>query len=123
MVRAHADFLETLGSLNMVVHAHNNYLQAAVDYGLPGFAAYVALLVSVFGSLWALMRHSREHATRYLAAALAAGLLAHQLYGLTDAITLGAKPGFIFWCFLGVAGCLVVRERVAHASQREVGAK
>ena len=33
---------------------------------------------------------------------LGGGLLAHMLYGLTDAVALGAKPGFMFWMLLGL---------------------
>jgi len=29
-------------------------------------------------------------------------LLAHLLYGLTDAVALGAKPGVLFWMLLGL---------------------
>ena len=37
-------------------HAHNHFLQAAMDVGLPGLIAYVALLVCVFGLLLAVIR-------------------------------------------------------------------
>jgi hypothetical protein len=33
---------------------------------------------------------------------LGGGLFAHLLYGLTDAIALGAKPGLLFWMLLGL---------------------
>ena len=33
-------------------------------------------------------------------------VLAHQVYGLTDAITLGAKPGFLLWMLLGLMAAL-----------------
>jgi len=33
---------------------------------------------------------------------LGAALLAHLVYGMTDAVTLGAKPGFMFWLLLGL---------------------
>jgi hypothetical protein len=37
-----------------------------------------------------------------LALGLGGGLLAHLLYGLTDAVALGAKPGVLFWMLLGL---------------------
>jgi hypothetical protein len=40
--------------------------------------------------------------TRSLALGLGGGLLAHLLYGLTDAVALGAKPGVLFWMLLGL---------------------
>jgi hypothetical protein len=37
-----------------------------------------------------------------LALGLGGGLLAHLLYGLMDAVALGAKPGVLFWMLLGL---------------------
>jgi predicted lipid-binding transport protein (Tim44 family) len=37
---------------------------------------------------------------------LGGGLLAHLLYGLTDAVSLGAKPGILFWILLGLITAL-----------------
>lgn len=31
-----------------------------------------------------------------------AGLLAHQVFGLTDAFMLGAKPGIVMWILMGL---------------------
>ena len=33
---------------------------------------------------------------------LGGGLLAHMLWGLTDAMALGARPAFLFWVILGL---------------------
>ena len=86
-------------------------MQAAVDFGLPGLAAYMALLVSAFGMCLRLMRGDVSREVKTLATAIGVGLLAHQIFGLTDAITLGAKPGFIFWSFLGALAWLFVNGR------------
>ncbi len=40
--------------------------------------------------------------TRSLTLGLGGGLLAHLLYGLTDAVALGAKPGVLLWMLLGL---------------------
>jgi hypothetical protein len=37
-----------------------------------------------------------------LALGLAGGMLAHGVYGLTDAVALGAKPGFLWWYLLAL---------------------
>jgi hypothetical protein len=37
-----------------------------------------------------------------LALAYGAGLLAHALFGLADAVALGARPGFTMWLLLGL---------------------
>lgn len=95
----------------LVIHAHNTYLQSAIDFGLPGLVAYVALLTGALGVLLIILRDQQSRAAHALAAALFVGLLAHQLLGLTDAITLGAKPGFILWALLGATAWLWVNRR------------
>ncbi len=96
------------------VHAHNLFLQVALDLGLPGLTAYVGLATAALGTLLLTARRLAE--ARGLAMALCAGLLAHQLFGLTDAITLGARPGFIFWTFLGLAARLAWHARAAEGT-------
>ncbi|GAB4397268.1 MAG: hypothetical protein OHK0031_17270 [Anaerolineales bacterium] len=96
-------------------HAHNEFLQAALDLGLPGLVAFLALYILAF---WMLAEAWK--AARYLPSArfslftdyyslilgLGGGLLAHLLYGLTDAVALGAKPGLLFWFLLGLIAAL-----------------
>jgi putative inorganic carbon (HCO3(-)) transporter len=92
-------------------HAHNEFLQAALDLGIPGLIAFLALYIGAFWMLadvWRATRHPPLNTerwslvTRSLALGLGGGLLAHLLYGLTDAVALGAKPGVLFWMLLGL---------------------
>jgi putative inorganic carbon (HCO3(-)) transporter len=86
-----------------VAHAHNHLLQAGLDLGLPGLAAYLALwLVSGF-ILWRAHQAARDRLVRALALGLSAGLLAHFSFGLTDAIALGSKLSLLFWLALALA--------------------
>ena len=119
-----------------IAHAHNEFLQAALDLGIPGLVAFIALYIVAFWMLtdvwratrhlqlntdnWSLitakspkgdhcevpeggsLRSPRRGFTRSLTLGLGGGLLAHLLYGLTDAVALGAKPGVLFWMLLGL---------------------
>jgi len=84
-----------------VSHAHNIVLQTALDLGLFGLAAYLALV-------WRLLVRADRTARggRTLRACLAAGggvsLLAVHLFGLADAVALGAKVGVIQWIAAGL---------------------
>jgi putative inorganic carbon (HCO3(-)) transporter len=89
-----------------VPHAHNNLLQVGVDLGIPGLIAYVGLLAAFTLCAWRVHRASGSRSSRLLAAGLFSGMLAHQVFGLTDAITLGAKPGFILWIMFGLMAAL-----------------
>ncbi|MCX6056719.1 MAG: O-antigen ligase family protein [Chloroflexi bacterium] len=99
-------------------HAHNEYLQAALDLGIPGLIAFIALYIGAFlmlANIWKATWHPQlntDHSLKFtgrgspvirsLTLGLGGGLLAHMLYGLTDAVALGAKPGVLFWMLLGL---------------------
>lgn len=91
-----------------IAHAHNEFLQAGLDLGIPGLIAFIALYMIAFwmsGRIWKLARcfEPVERALqRAIILGLAGGLLAHMFYGMTDAVALGAKPGFLFWVLLGL---------------------
>ena len=102
-----------------IAHAHNEFLQAGLDLGVPGMIAFVALYIGALGMLVEIWKRSfrvppgapapRGFAppsvgplARALALGLGGGLLAHAIYGMTDAVALGAKPGILFWMLLGL---------------------
>jgi putative inorganic carbon (HCO3(-)) transporter len=97
-------------------HAHNELLQAGLDLGIPGLVALVAIYLGTFGMLWMLWKNSPELERRYLALGLAGSLLAHAIYGFTDAVALGAKPGFIFWILLGLTCGLFLHHRKLNSA-------
>jgi putative inorganic carbon (HCO3(-)) transporter len=94
-----------------IAHAHNAFLQAGLDLGIPGLVAFLALHLSALGMLsqiWRARRAARVRA-RLMEAfvlGLGGGLLAHMLYGVLDAVALGAKPGALWWMFLGLIAAL-----------------
>lgn len=85
-----------------VGHAHNDWLQVALDLGVVGLIAYIALWVGSLLMLWQSWHHTQDVRWRRLALSFAACLLAYFIYGITDTVALGAKPGFIFWLLLGL---------------------
>jgi putative inorganic carbon (HCO3(-)) transporter len=90
-----------------VDHAHNLFLQVAVDLGIPGLIAWCAILGLVSLSSWQLYRLGRVKMNA-LAAGLGAGLLSSQValvvHGLTDAVTWGmVKPAPLVWVVWAVA--------------------
>ena len=83
-------------------HAHNVYLQMAYDTGVPGLVAYLALLFLAVHISWRTYK-STQGLSRALAIGVLAALLAYHVYGLTDVVALGAKPGVLWWALLAVA--------------------
>lgn len=88
-----------------VGHAHNVFLQMAVDVGIPGLIGYVALVGVALALCWCCARRGST-TVRPVALGLAAGLIAWHLYGLTDAVALGTKPGVVLWLALGLVAAL-----------------
>ncbi|MGC8782684.1 MAG: O-antigen ligase family protein, partial [Anaerolineae bacterium] len=88
-----------------IAHAHNLFLQVALDLGLPGLIAYLAVLWIALTVAWRAAKAS-PGMVRGLALGLLAGLIALHIYGLTDTIALGAKPGLSFWLALGLIAAL-----------------
>ena len=84
-----------------IAHAHNQWLQAGLDLGLPGLIAYLALWLVAIQLLWRQLLLSP--ARRTLATGILGALAAAFVYGLFDAVALGARPGFLFWALLGIA--------------------
>ncbi|MBK9054024.1 MAG: O-antigen ligase family protein [Chloroflexi bacterium] len=94
-----------LSGVEDISHAHNQFLQAALDVGIPGLIGYLGLWLGAVIMLWQSWRHTDEAWYRSCAAGFSACLLAYFIYGLTDAVAFGAKPGFLFWYLIGlVAG-------------------
>jgi O-antigen ligase len=104
----------------LFAHAHNEFLQSAIDFGLPGLVAFSMLLTVAALSVGRLMR-SADVASRGLALAIGCGLLAHQLFGLVDAIALGAKPAFLYWTFLACVARLRYDRELSAALPRDPG--
>jgi putative inorganic carbon (HCO3(-)) transporter len=113
-----------------IAHAHNEFLQATLDLGIPGLIAFLALHVGAFwmlGEIWQAVPINKSQIPnpnplppppldslpliQTLVLGLGGGLFAHMLYGLTDAVALGAKPGILFWMLLGLISGLFVQVR------------
>ena len=102
-------------------HAHNALLQAALDLGIPGLVAYVSVNA---GAIWMLLGLWRardslpfsEPLSKALILGLSGALMAHLVYGMLDAVALGAKPGILWWFLLGLIASLY-RFRVAGAAR------
>jgi O-antigen ligase len=81
-------------------HAHNTFLQTALDVGIPGLAGYLWLFGVLLRQAWEAAR--RETVVGRLAAGAGLSLVAIHLFGLGDAIALGAKVGAFQWMCAGL---------------------
>lgn len=88
-----------------VEHAHNLFLQVAVDLGLPGLIAYIALLaLAAWCAVDAARRYCRidERALAALSWAGLTSLVAMLVHGTVDATTwIVSRGAFVPWAILG----------------------
>jgi putative inorganic carbon (HCO3(-)) transporter len=97
-------FLNAPGS---IPHAHNLFLQVAVDLGLPGLVAWLVIFYLAAQAAWRAFRGGQRLGAGWLAG-LGAGLMGSQLalvvHGLTDAVTWGmVRPAPLVWALWGLA--------------------
>jgi len=89
-----------------LTHAHNVFLQVAVDLGLPGLVAYLALQMGFGAAWWTAYRRPALGPLRALAVGLLCSMVAYHVYGIGDCLTLGAKPGVVIWAMWGLVAAL-----------------
>ncbi len=88
-----------------IAHAHNIFLQTALDLGMAGLIGYLALL-GIAANTCRQRARAGGPLTRALCVGLVAGLVGLHVYGLTDALALGAKPAVAFWMALGLVAAV-----------------
>jgi len=109
-----------------VPHAHNVFLQAAVDLGIPGLVAFVGLLTVFVVTMLHVWRQGRANS---LARPLAVGLLGmmtvFMIHGLVDSITSFIKAYTVLWSLmgLGMAVWLLTEESEGEKTGQPLGAQ
>lgn len=94
------------------VHAHNIFLQVALDTGIPGLISYLSIIGLAIVAGWRVARRSPEF--RPLAIGLIASFVAFHVFGLLDALVPGSKPGLVLWMSLGMMAAM---ERISNPKQ------
>lgn len=91
--------------------AHNLYLQALLDFGIPGALVFFALLRVLARGI---NRAARlQPGPGDLAAAIAAAGAAWLTFGLLDVLDLSSKGGYILWVYIALLALLVQAQEAA----------
>lgn len=97
-------------------HAHNLFLQTALDLGLPGLITFATLVGLAGVGLIRCYRAAPPHSAQ---ATWALGMLGtfvgFVIYNLFDGLTLGARPAVAMWFFLGLAIAAGQRQALVDA--------
>ena len=83
-------------------HAHNIFLQAGVDHGMPGLIAYLALIILLGVMGIQTIRQSRGRPWEPLAIGLLAGLVAFLIHGQVDTYGYTPRAHILVWGHFGL---------------------
>jgi putative inorganic carbon (hco3(-)) transporter len=90
-----------LPSQSEIPHVHNLLLQTALDVGIAGLIAYLAIVFVAAIMCWQI-QCGPDRSIRTLGLGLGGSLLAINLFGFFDAMELGTRVGTFFWVALGI---------------------
>lgn len=74
-------------------HAHNFFLQMALDFGVPGLIALLTLYLAAIITMAAAWQRDNK----IWAIGLLGVLAAQTIYSMADAVAMGSKVNFLFW--------------------------
>jgi putative inorganic carbon (HCO3(-)) transporter len=105
-----------------VPHVHNLFLQIAVDLGLPGLIAWLAILGATTVTSWRLFcigRTIRDLGVTGFGAGLLCSQIALVVHGFTDSVTWGmVRPAPLVWALWGL---MVASHQVYEGYPRSKG--
>lgn len=97
-------------------HAHNLFLQVAVDLGIPGLLAWLGIFIHSIVAAIQAYRYTTSSQIRALSAGLVTAQVALAVHGLTDAAVWGVmRTAIVIWLVWGLANalCVVNQRRLA----------
>lgn len=99
-----ADYpVPTFTAMGVLPHTHNELLQIGTDSGIPGMVIYIAwhgVIAYMLVQSW----RKGDSFLKAVSASVGAGLAAHAVFGLADAITLYDRFAFAYWLLVGLSG-------------------
>ena len=87
-------------------HVHNHFLHTAAELGIPGLISLLVILIGAGIMCIKIWRKTNQYWIKMTILGLAWGQVAHLIFGLADAIPLGAKTGIFFWLSLALIAAI-----------------
>jgi putative inorganic carbon (HCO3(-)) transporter len=94
------EYTEIFHDRVIIDRAHNNYLDVAFAMGLPGLAAYLALLLSFLVYVWHLFKGLQDRSHKMLALGILAGFCGYLINDLFIFSVVSVSP--TFWSLMGL---------------------
>jgi putative inorganic carbon (HCO3(-)) transporter len=100
-------------------HAHNTFLQVALDLGLTGLICYLAMLGGSLVLGWTWYRGAASRMASLAALGGIVGLATHATWSTLDALPLGARTNVLWWVVLALVITVVIREDRQKGPERD----
>lgn len=89
-----------------IPHVHNFFLQIGVDYGILALVSFMFAIFSLFLALIRIYRANANFCISAIVIGIISSLVSFMVFGLTDAISIGARGALPFWVLLGLASAI-----------------
>lgn len=93
------------GGESEIVHAHNLFLQIAIDLGLPGLVGWISILLVSTAVAWKIYKAGSREQDRWVVG-VGAGFLCMSVamiaHGMVDAVVWGLRSAPLVWVIWGV---------------------
>ncbi len=88
--------------LGLEPHAHNLYLQTALDMGVPGLITWIWLLTAWYMRVVRNLHTASQPLRQAVLIGVITGVSSYLFCGLFDALVIGSKSGVCLWLLLGL---------------------
>jgi len=99
-------------------HAHNLYLQAGAEMGLPGLGGHLAIYLPLLYLLWRRASDRRVGYERTLALGLLGSLIVFLTHGFFEVITYAPRAAVVVWALFGLMVAVTTRPVSAEKMER-----
>ncbi len=107
-----------------IAHAHNFFLQSALDFGLPGLISLLSIYGLALRLVFSLLPATNAVGYRaFLGIGLLAAIIGQSAYSLLDAVSMGSKPNLIISLLLALifATATIPRKQRGDADFHDLG--
>lgn len=96
-----------LAGIETAPHSHNLYLQIMLELGIFGFAAFVFAMFMFFAKVFTFLKNSDNREAKLVVGAIACGVIAILVQGLTDYVWYNYRVFAFFWMMIATAVAVV----------------
>lgn len=96
-----------LAGIETAPHSHNLYLQVLLELGIFGFIIFIATMFFFFCKVFTFLKDSKSREMSLIVGAIACGLMAILVQGLTDYVWYNYRVFAFFWMMIGVASAAI----------------